>query len=169
MLGSQFKPPVRLPMRVAAIVSLILIAAAPSIAQEASTLVSDLRRGVPCQPSAARSAMEANIGKVTAAAADVDKALSEISANTSICNSLRDAAAEIGQARAGGNAGVAASSSPSPSLPEGLSPTSRDAVAAALAEAERKINNLKFEVGPPPPIAAKGRNSGPYDWRPPFS
>src|SRR5690349_10958881 len=106
-------------MRIAATVCLILLAAAPAIAQEASTLVSDLRRGVPCQPSAARSAIEANIGKATAPAADVDKALTEISVNTSICNSLRDAAAEIGKSRAGGNAGVAASSSPSPGLPEG--------------------------------------------------
>jgi hypothetical protein len=160
VLASQLKPPVRLPMRIAATVSFVLIAASPAIAQEASTLVSDLRKGVPCQASGARTAMEANIGKVTAVAADVDKALSEISANTSICNALRDAASEIGKSRVGAIAGVGADSSTSPAVPEGLSPSSRDAVAAALAEAERNISNLKFEVGPPPPIAAKGRNSG---------
>jgi hypothetical protein len=165
VLASQLKLPVRLPMRIAATVSFIFIAASPAIAQEAGSLVSDLRKGVPCQASSARAAMEANIGKATAAAADVDKALTEISANTSICDALRDAASEIGKSRAGAIAGVGAgaeaSSSPSPAVPEGLSPSSRDAVAAALAEAERNISNLKFEVGPPPPIAAKGRNSGP--------
>jgi hypothetical protein len=152
-------------MRLAAALSLVLVVAAPAVAQDASTLVSDLRKGVPCQASAARAAMEANIGKATAIAADVDKALTDISANTSICNALRDAATEIGKARAGGiagaNAGAGAGSSPSsPTVPDGLSQASRDAVAAAFAAAERNVNNLKFEVGPPPPIAAKGRNSG---------
>jgi hypothetical protein len=147
-------------MRLAAAVSFVLVVAAPSLAQETSTLVADLRKGVPCQASAARTAMEANVGKATATPAELNTALTEISANTSICNALRDAASEIGKARAGGIAG--ASSSPSsPAVPDGLSQASRDAVAAALAAAERNVNNLKFEVGPPPPIAAKGRNSGP--------
>jgi hypothetical protein len=144
-------------MRLAAAVSFALLVSAPAIAQGANTLVADLRKGVPCQASGARSAMEANIGKASAPAAQIDAALTEISANTTICNALRDAAAEIGKARAGGVASV----SPSPDVPQGLSPASRDAVAAALAAAERNVANQKFEVGPPPPIAAKGRNSGP--------
>jgi hypothetical protein len=162
VLGSQKQDPVRLPMRLAAIVSLVLVAAAPAVAQEASTLVSDLRKGVPCQASGARAAMEANVGKATASPAELNAALTEISASTSICNALRDAATEIGKTRAGAIAGTAAGPSPSsPAVPDGLSQASRDAVAAALAAAERNVNNLKFEVGPPPPIAAKGRNSGP--------
>jgi hypothetical protein len=161
VLGSQKQDPVRLPMRLATAVSFAVILVAPSVAQDAGALVSDLRKGVPCQASGARAAMEVNVGKATAAAADVDKALTEISANTSICNALRDAASEIGKARAGSIAAAGASSSPSSAtVPDGLSQASRDAVAAALAAAERNVNNLKFEVGPPPPIAAKGRNSG---------
>jgi hypothetical protein len=160
VLGSQKKRPMRLPMRLVTIMSVTLIATAPAISQESraqEALVASLRKGVPCQASGARPAMETNIGKATASVAEIDAALTEISANTTICSALRDAAAEIGRARAEGGTAAAAS----PTLPEGLSPASRDAVAAALAEAERKVNNLKFEVGPPPPIAAKGRNSGP--------
>lgn len=159
VLGSQKQDPVRLPMRLAAALTLVLVFAAPSLAQDASTLVADLRKGVPCQASVARTAMEANVGKATATPAELSAALTEISANASICNSLRDAATEIAKARAGGLAGASTSPS-SPAVPEGLSQASRDAVAAALAEAERNVNNLKFEVGPPPPIAAKERNSG---------
>jgi hypothetical protein len=155
VLGSQNKGPVRLPMRLASALA-VLIVSAPAIAQQASTLVADLRKGVPCQTSGARPAMDANIGKATAAAAEIDAALTEINANTTICNALRDAAAEIGKARAG-----AAATGASADVPQGLSQASRDAVAAALAQAERNVANLKFEVGPPPPIAAKGRNSGP--------
>jgi hypothetical protein len=148
----------RLPMRFVIVMSVTLIATAPAMSQEsraqdAGALVASLRKGVPCQATVARPAMETNIGKVTASAAEIDAALTEISASTTICSALRDAASEIGKARA--------TAAASPAFPEGLSPASRDAVAAALAEAERKVNNLKFEVGPPPPIAAKGRNSGP--------
>lgn len=163
MLGSQEKQPVRLPMRLVAALSGLLIAAAPAVAQDAGALISDLRKGVPCQASGARAAMEGNIAKATAATpAQLDAALIEISANTSICTALREAATEIGKARAGSMAASAASpAAASPDVPQGLSPASREAVAAALAEAERNVANLKFEVGPPPPIAAKGRNSGP--------
>lgn len=164
MPGSQEQRPVRLPMRHVIAMSGLLIVATPAFAQDASTLVSDLRKGVPCQAAGARPAMETNIGKATSATpAQLDAALTEISANTSICTPLRDAATEIGKARAGAAAGVAAGSASTASLsvPQGLSPASRDAVAAALAEAERNVANLRFEVGPPPPIAAKGRNSGP--------
>ena len=67
VLGSQKQDPVRLPMRLATAVSMVLVFAAPSLAQEAGTLVADLRKGVPCQATAARTAMEANVGKAGSA------------------------------------------------------------------------------------------------------
>jgi hypothetical protein len=151
-------------MRLLLSIAGVALVAAPSVAQTANTLVADLRKGVPCaSASAAQSAMEANIGKATAVAADIDAALTTINADGSICSALRDAANGIKAARAGATASAAAPAAAS--APLGVSPdiaaTSREAVAAALAEGERRAASLKFEVGPPPPSLTKGRNSGP--------
>ena len=159
MLGSQMKRPVRLPMRLILSIAGLVVFSAPAVAQEANTLVADLRKGVPCSGApAAKTAMEANIGKASAVAADVDAALSEIAANQSICSALRDAAREIGTARVDQVPGSVAATD---AVPDTIAISSREAVAAALAEAERRAANLKFEVGPPPPNLTKGRNSGP--------
>ena len=150
MLGSQEKRPVRLPMRLVVSIAGLMALAEPAFAQKANPLVADLRKDAPCSVSGARSALEGKIGKLTTAAADIDAALTEISGDTSICDPLRAAALDISRGRAG----------PSQPAPEGVSSSSREAVAAALAEAEHNANNLKFEVGPPPPNLTKGRNSG---------
>jgi hypothetical protein len=160
--GTQRKQPVRLPMRLLVSIAGIALVAAPSVAQTATALVADLRKGVPCaSASAARSAMEANIGKAAAAAADIDAALAAINADGSICSALRDAAKDLKTARAGGVSASAAASTAASAVSPDIAATSREAVAAALAEGERRAASLKFEVGPPPPNLTKGRNSGP--------
>jgi hypothetical protein len=42
---------------------------------------------------------------------------------------------------------------------QGVTPASSGAIAATLAEAERRVANLKFEVGPPPRNLTRGANS----------
>jgi len=42
---------------------------------------------------------------------------------------------------------------------QGATPPSSAAIAATLAEAERRVANLKFEVGPPPRNLTRGANS----------
>jgi hypothetical protein len=160
--GTQRKQPVRLPMRLLVSIAAIAVIAAPSVAQTAGTLVADLRKGVPCaSASAARTAMEANIGKATAVAADIDAALTTINTDGSICSALRDAARDIKTARAGGTTLAASAATAAPTITADIAATSREAVAAALAEGERRAASLKFEVGPPPPNLTKGRISGP--------
>jgi hypothetical protein len=134
----------------------LLAVAMPAFAQKAGVVAADLRKNVACAAPAARSGLEAAIGRSTALAADIDLALKAISDDTAICSPQRDAALAIASARSS----RAGAPETSPSLSNPLAPTSREAVAAALAEAERQANNLKFEVGPPPPTITKGRNSG---------
>lgn len=152
MLGSPMTRPVPTQMRIAIAAASLLACAAPSTAQQASGLIADLRKDVVCSASGAKAGLEANVAKAAAAAADIDAALKAIAADPAICAPLREAALDISGTRAGASA--------SPEAPNAAS-SSRQAVAQALAEADARASNLKFEVGPPPPNLTKGRISGP--------
>jgi hypothetical protein len=160
--GTQNNQAVRLPMRLVISISVLAALTAPAIAQNANAAMAGLRKDVPCaSASAARPAIEGNISKSTSPAADIDAALAAIAADGSICSALRDAAKDIGATRAAGTTTTAAADpAAAPAAIGDMPASSREAVAAALAEGERRVANLKFEVGPPPPNLTKGHNPG---------
>jgi hypothetical protein len=128
-----------------------MLAIAPvAQAQNADALASTLAEGVRCEDGGALTDLNANLAKVSAAAAElVTGALTTLAADQAICAPVRDAAVTL---LAGpGTPAEANSSDPD---------QARALVDATLAEADRRSAAMKFEVGPPPLNLSRGRRSG---------
>jgi hypothetical protein len=137
-------------LRPLAAIVCVLICAAPTASAQAARLSDNLARNV-CSAIGAETTLQDNIAEAKAAPSEIIDALNVIVADTSACAPLRDAARKL--------AG---------SLALRRSPTEQDRATAAsgkiiadtLAEAERRLATMTFEVGPPPPKLTRGRDPG---------
>lgn len=138
----------RLLRPLAAVVLMLTFATPQTFAQEVERLSAVLVKDVSCGSTDALDGLNANIAASGASSPDVQIALGVIAADAAVCPAIRDAAR-----------GFVLSPPPSPAGGHAASASSA-VIADALAEAERRAANMKFEVGPPPPRLTRGRNPG---------
>jgi hypothetical protein len=119
-----------------------LALAAPAFAQNAGELGKALAKGVSCASAAsAKTNLDDNVGASKASTSDIITSLGQIASDTNTCQPLRDAARDKSNEL---------SASMASQDQDRLKAASRAVVDAALAEADQKVANLEFEVGPPP-------------------
>ena len=128
---------------------MLTLASSAASAQTADSLAAQIAKDAACNSPEARTGLQDNIAKAGAAPADILAALNAIAADAAACAPVRAAATELG-------AELAAVVAPDDSI----AVASNLVVADALAEAERRATNMKFEVGPPPPRLTRGRSAG---------
>jgi hypothetical protein len=121
--------------------------AAPIAWAQSDRLSAVLVKDVACAEQDAIGGLQRNIAAAGASSVESRAALGVIAADTTICPAIREAAEDLS------NAILSMAAPPSAAASSAV-------VADALAEAERRASNLKFEVGPPPPRLTRGRNPG---------
>jgi hypothetical protein len=126
----------------------MLTFAAPMAWAQADRLSAVLVKDVACSAPDAMAGLQRNLSTADASPIDTRAALGAIAADTLICTPIREAAEDLV------NSSFSAAVGPSAAA-------SNSIIAEALAEAERRAANMKFEVGPPPPRLTRGRNPGP--------
>jgi hypothetical protein len=133
----------------------LLLAVAPAaMAQEAAPLAQELMVGVRCSEARAAEDLEFRIKRMKATPDEVDAALRALAANASTCEPVRAAAlAFVGEEAPAAEAIPAAAE-------EDNTEAARAIASQTLAEADRRAQALKFEVGPPPRHMTRGRKSG---------
>lgn len=111
-------------------------------------LASRLGDGVRCTTPAAEADIDANIATAEAPQADIRAALEAIAADQAACAPLRDAAAIL-----------LASFGPvaAPEVAPDATAIAVEVLTESLADAQRRVASLKFNVTPPPPNLTKGR------------
>ena len=128
-----------------------LALAAPAFAQNAGDLGKALVKGVSCASAAnAKTNLDDNVGASKASMPDLIASLGQIASDANACQPLRDAARDKSN-----ELSVSLASQDE----DKLKAASRAVVDAALAEADQKVANLKFEVGPPPRNLTRGREA----------
>lgn len=141
-------------MRVLIFSAAALLAAPCAIAQTPAAGPDALTKDVACAASAAKPALDANVrkelGDGQGARSAMAARLNQISSDSTVCGPVRDAAKDLASTYAAADPASGPTASHAPNA----------AVAEALAEAQRRLANLKFEVGPPPRNMTKGRTSG---------
>jgi hypothetical protein len=135
----------------AAIVCVLIFATPTASAQDVGRLADTLAKDV-CAANGAETTLQDNIATVGATPSEIVDALNVIVADTSACAPLRDAARKL--------AGSVALRR-SPTAEDRAAAASGKIVADTLAEAERRVATMKFEVGPPPPRLTRGRSPDP--------
>ncbi len=136
-------------MRVLFLITAGLILASPALAQGAGDLGKTLVKGASCASAAnAKADLGSNVTAAKAASEDVIASLGEIASDASICQPLRDAARDKA---------TELSANAAAQHDDEVTAASRAVVDAALAEAEQRVANLKFEVGPPPRNLTRAR------------
>lgn len=139
----------RLLRPLAVMICMLTFAAPEAFAQDGERLSAALVEDVSCGSTDALDGLNAKIAASGASSIDIQAALGAIAADTAVCSAIRDAAK-----------GFVASATPALTGSRAAAASSA-IIADALAEAERRAANMKFEVGPPPPRLTRGRNPGP--------
>ena len=129
----------------------VLTFATPSASAQRDNLTGKLTAGVVCTVPGAEATLRYNISKAAAAPSDIASALNAIVGDPTACGPMRDAASKLAASITLRTSADAKDRAPA---------ASSKIIADALAEAERRAANMKFEVGPPPAKVTRGRNPG---------
>jgi hypothetical protein len=133
----------------------ILLAAGQAFAQSVG-LADILAANANCSSVAdARASLEHTLGQASPDTSQlvIVSALRQIAERGDLCTELKEAARNF--------ADQAVDETPEKRAEEAISSASSSIVAATLAEAQRRAENLKFDVAPPPRFMTKERISRP--------
>lgn len=130
--------------------TLAVTVGAPAVSAQDEDVAGLLTAGVRCFGSNAKEDLGFNIRKLNATDEVLGAALNRVAADTAQCAPMREAAAELA---------ATYHVTPPPSEEEVAAEAARQALAETLAEADRRVGAMKFEVGPPPRNMTRDRPS----------
>lgn len=132
------------------ILTMTVVSSAPVVFAQDADLTRTLTEGVRCFGSNAKEDFGYNIKKLEVSPEAIGTALAGIAADETQCAPMREAAADLAKTYV---------VTPPPSDEEIAAESARKALAQTLAEADRRVGTLKFEVGPPPRNMTSSRPS----------
>lgn len=134
------------------LLTMAVASTAPAISAQENNVDGLLTEDVRCFGSNAKDDLGYNIKKLGVTDEVIGAALNRVAADTELCAPMREAAAEL--------AGVYVVTPP-PTEEELVAEAARKALAQTLAEADRRVGALAFEVGPPPRNMTRNRTPAP--------